>query len=242
MELEIISKTKNEARFKQIRSLLERNAASYQMRTLCYAPVTKNLYNPCKVKDAIKLGAPFLRYSFDNADFLMIVTRKTSRTRSGAKTENVVGFATIKSTGVGNTLYVDAICALAGTGQGTRILREVAELARKKGRDFITLSALPHVIPYYEKLGFKRKVTNPRAKLPPCSVIRPGSKICEEGCPMFRRADTPFPSRKPAGATAAKAGKPPSPNKKTTKKAILSARGRPNTTSPARRTRRKTST
>lgn len=200
MDIEVIDKTKNKTRYNQVVTLLTRNAASYSMRSLCRVPVTKNLYNPCKIEKEISLGSAFLKHSFKEAAFILLATSKTSRTRSKAVQEKVVGFATVKD--LTNALYIDAVCALPKTGKGTQIIKHVGKMAQEMNKPYVTLSALPHVIGLYEKMGFKRTVTNPRAKLPPCSVIRPGSKICENGCPMHRRSDVPWPSRKPTQTTA----------------------------------------
>ncbi len=50
-----------------------------------------------------------------------------------------------------NSVYVDVICA---SGVGKQVLEETFKYAKSKGKKYVTLSALSHVIGYYRKVGF----------------------------------------------------------------------------------------
>lgn len=68
----------------------------------------------------------------------------------GFKDDDVIGFVFIKDQG--EYFYIDVICAKGG---GTALLNEVEKIAKEKGKKGIKLSALPHVVSYYRKFGYK---------------------------------------------------------------------------------------
>jgi hypothetical protein len=51
-------------------------------------------------------------------------------------------------------LYVVLVCAGSGTGFGTTLVDIAERFAVQLGVPFVVLSALPHVVSYYYKLGF----------------------------------------------------------------------------------------
>lgn len=52
--------------------------------------------------------------------------------------------------------YVDVVCAReAGAGVGRALLGRLEEDARAAGAHAVTMHALPHVIPYYHRLGYR---------------------------------------------------------------------------------------
>lgn len=72
--------------------------------------------------------------------------------------------------------YVPLICAHKGSGVGTRMMHEIMRLARADGKAYLTLMALPYVLPFYTKLGFQ-PTTNADCSLPEDAVAVPTRKL-----------------------------------------------------------------
>ena len=52
-------------------------------------------------------------------------------------------------------MYVVLVCAGSGTGFGKTLVAVAERFALTLGLKFVVLSALPHVVGYYHRLGFK---------------------------------------------------------------------------------------
>lgn len=63
---------------------------------------------------------------------------------------NAINFAICAEEG--EALYIQVICARKG---GAELLKYIIEFARKRGFKSVTLAALPHVVNFYKKYGFK---------------------------------------------------------------------------------------
>lgn len=97
-------------------------------------------------------------------DIIMILKLSTQNVRTGENRENAVAFMMINLI-KSNTLYIDVLCGSVSKrvsqgvtmrpGPGKILLNYAEYLARTLGRDTIQLSALPYVIGYYRKMGFK---------------------------------------------------------------------------------------
>lgn len=84
----------------------------------------------------------YVSTAIQSADALVLAFRDIS---------DILGFALLKYIGK-DGVYVDVICA---KGAGTALLDEVWKFAVRKGFVYIQLSALPHVINFYRRFGFK---------------------------------------------------------------------------------------
>jgi len=83
-----------------------------------------------------------------NADALVVAWSGAAQTRRQV-VKAIHGFAFLQYTP--NAVYIDVICA---AGAAKRILEVVYDKARKLGKQFVTLSAMPGVINFYRRQGF----------------------------------------------------------------------------------------
>lgn len=83
------------------------------------------------------------------ADAIMLAYSE-KKTRHGGKRVFVTGFAILNHQPA-NGVYIDVICA---KGYGKQMIEHIEKYAKAEGKAFVHLSALPHVINYYRKLGF----------------------------------------------------------------------------------------
>lgn len=86
------------------------------------------------------------------------------------------GSATVCHKGALSSYYVHLVCARKGGGIGTKILRFVMREAKKRGKKHVTLAALPYVVPFYAKLGF-RPTLHPQCRLPQDAVPVPDVRV-----------------------------------------------------------------
>ena len=91
------------------------------------------------------------RRAIKTADLIIVSTRKAGDTlRSGRHRVELCGFALLKIHE--NELYVDIVCS--SHRQGRVLLQEAERKGRAMGKPLIKLSALPHVVSYYARLGY----------------------------------------------------------------------------------------
>ena len=87
------------------------------------------------------------KHTIQNADALVIAhTGAVTRSKNAMELRGIA-FIQVRQ----NSVYVDVICA---SGVGRDILQETFNYAKSKGKKYVTLSALSHVIGYYRKFGF----------------------------------------------------------------------------------------
>lgn len=102
-----------------------------------------------------KIGSEFVEGSILNCDYLIIQMRKPSiQTRSNTGII-IRGFATAYTALFPGTLYVDLLCS--PDRAGSLLLRETESLAMQLRLPLLRLSALPEVVGFYKKKGYKHK-------------------------------------------------------------------------------------
>lgn len=102
-----------------------------------------------------KIGSDFVQNSILNCDYLIIQIRKPSiqtRANSGII---IRGFATAYAKLFPGTLYLDLLCS--PDKAGALILEETENLAVQLKLPLLKLSALPEVIGFYRKKGYRHK-------------------------------------------------------------------------------------
>jgi hypothetical protein len=88
--------------------------------------------------------------------FLRYVTPADARAkRLPALTTASLGAPEAEAGGAEAFLYVVLVCAGSGTGFGKSLVAVAERFALTLGLKFVVLSALPHVVGYYHRLGFK---------------------------------------------------------------------------------------
>ena len=105
----------------------------------------------CKHKVSYKYG----KKQIENAQYAIIATKSTNTRHKGKRIE-LCGFLLFqihKRYG-----YIDVVCS--SNRMGSILIQSAEELTKSLRLPFIKLSALSHVIPYYEKKGYKH-VGNP---------------------------------------------------------------------------------
>ena len=138
MKIEILKPT--DAEFKRDADFIKAN-----VKELCKGLVTRTYIAKRQVSE--KTGTRE-RSALDRADALLLAYEERE-TRHG-KRVLVAGFAILNHEPY-DGIYIDVICA---KGHGKQMMEKIEEYARKEGKKFIHLSALPHVINYYRKQGF----------------------------------------------------------------------------------------
>lgn len=93
-----------------------------------------------------------VKRSLEHETDAMVLAYERKFLRNGRSRTMVKGFALLDLTSRRNDLYVTLICA---RGVGSKILRKVFRYAKKNRKKRVTLNALPHVINYYRKFGFR---------------------------------------------------------------------------------------
>jgi hypothetical protein len=119
----------------------------------------------------------FLEESIENADILVVSYDTNKSKKRGAYR----GFACIQIKPT--TFYIDLICVGKQHKMKTRsnrksdtgkdIISAIKDLVLKHDKSGITLSALSHVVSYYEKYGFNITKNADCTKLPPAAEYRP---------------------------------------------------------------------
>lgn len=161
-------------------------------RELCsHKPTAKNR-NPCK-HDRMEVDPSYVAYAMSNASHLVFVYRQ-KRGR-----ENTAAFAILQNKKT--HVYLDVICSKPGAYKGSFVLREVEKLTRSLGKTQIRLKALPHVICYYARKGYRKfkesRSNNKGFKHSPRSCLRMTENLCSNGCDMVKDLTVPSPSSLP---------------------------------------------
>jgi N-acetylglutamate synthase-like GNAT family acetyltransferase len=86
-------------------------------------------------------------HTVKNADALVIAHSGAVTRSKNAMEVRGIAFLQVRQ----NSVYIDVICA---SGVGSMLLEETFNYAKSKGKQYVTLSALSHVIGYYRKFGF----------------------------------------------------------------------------------------
>ena len=91
--------------------------------------------------------------SLKNADALVMAYTEKSMRHGGSRWD-VKGFAILNIET--NSVFIDLICA---RGYGSKLIATIEREARKLDKRYVSLSALPHVINYYRRIGFVHATT-----------------------------------------------------------------------------------
>ncbi len=111
-----------------------------------------------------KINRAWGRKNLKDYDFIIVAMREGSKTRRKTNSVLICGFVFIKE--LRDNLYINLICS--NMGYGSILLAKTEALAIKRKKDLVVLKALPEVIRWYEKKGFKhsknacKKRANPR--------------------------------------------------------------------------------
>ena len=100
----------------------------------------------------------------DETDIIVILRLLSQNLRTGDNRENAIAFMMINLIEP-NTLYIDVLCGSVSErvsqgvtmrpGPGKILLNYAEIIARTLGKDTMQLSALPYVIGYYRKMGYR---------------------------------------------------------------------------------------
>ena len=137
---DVIVLTKQDKEFSAVRSMLVSRVDG-----VCQGNVTKEyvLSTPMEGNDGTYTGI--------NAADLLFVSYWSKR---GAK-KSICSFALVKKSRKG--LYVDVICARKGSQSGGKMMQTIINYAKKTGEKGVYLKALPNVVGFYTRYGFKHE-------------------------------------------------------------------------------------
>ena len=104
----------------------------------------------CKHKVSYQYG----KYQVSKADYILVAFSDNVSSRSGSSRTTVCGFLLLQHLRKVNTAYIDVVCSSAR--YGGRLIKSAEEYAKQVlNVRLMKLSALPHVVQYYEKLMYK---------------------------------------------------------------------------------------
>ena len=151
----------NERNAQYILEVYERQSSSQTEWNNISASVRNMANTTCQGKVSKEFISDNLQ---EETDIIMILKLSTQNVRTGENRQNAVAFIMINLIEP-NTLYIDVLCGSVSerVSQGIsmrpgpgKILLNYAELfAKTLGRDTLQLSALPYVIGYYRKMGYR---------------------------------------------------------------------------------------
>jgi len=91
------------------------------------------------------------RNAVNIADVYIVAFREVELRQGRTRTE-MCGFALVKN--IPNAMYIDIVCSKKEHKMGRMIIKVAETLAQTNNKPLVLLSALPHVIDYYKRLGF----------------------------------------------------------------------------------------
>lgn len=134
---------------------------------LCVRDANAKDFNPCG-EPSFGVGRGYVASAAAECDMIVHV-------EANSKT---AAFALLKL--FKTYIYIDVVCARPNSRQGSMLIQETERQGRLLGKSQVRLSALPHVICFYARKGFK-KVAARGNTCPPYT-----KNACENGCLMAK--------------------------------------------------------
>ena len=126
--------------------------------------------------------------ALQRATHIIIATTPGVKLRTGKSATKILGFALLDSRKA--TIYIDVVCS--SKRKGRAIIQRAESFGKSLQKSRVDLSALPHVVGYYKKLGYVEKTNacSVRSK-----ITRKGSAV--NGYRMTKCIEFSKPIRKP---------------------------------------------
>lgn len=134
---------------------------------LCVRDATNKDFNPCG-EPSFGVGRGYVANAAAECDMIVHVQAKSK----------TAAFALLKL--FKTYIYIDVVCARPDSRQGSMLIQETERQGRLLGKSQVRLSALPHVICFYARKGFKKMAVRGNT-CPPYT-----KNACENGCLMAK--------------------------------------------------------